>query len=155
MPGLQWSRRAPFWLFPTRRARFILDRLRSGSRTYDAGLIDKEYGELFRTDAACTADSVILWGWFLHKGVSCKTAPWFQLTLRSDQAPWLFKDGLGSSWASTTAELLASLVALHILERDFSQILSDRAISDAVFQGAQTTRRQARFLPGCSRRRSH
>ena len=115
--------------------RFILERLRSGSRTYPAGLIDKEYGELFRTDAACNADSVILGGWFLHKGASCKSAPWFQLVLRSEQAPWLFKDGLGSSWASTSAELLASLVALHILERDFSDILSGPGAFRCCFSG--------------------
>ena len=104
--------------------RFILDRLRNGARSYPAGLIDKEYGELFRTDAACNDESVILGGWFLHKGVSCSSAPWFQLRLGRGEAPWLFKEGLGSSWASTSAELLASLVALHLLERDFAEVLS-------------------------------
>ena len=104
--------------------RFILDRLRKGARSYPAGLIDKEYGELFRTDAACNDESVILGGWFLHKGVSCSSAPWFQLRLGRSEAPWLFKEGLGSSWASTSAELLASLVALHLLERDFAEVLS-------------------------------
>ena len=104
--------------------RFILDRLRSGARSYPAGLIDKEYGELFRTDAACNDDSVTLGGWFLHRGEGCASAPWFQLRLGRDEAPWLFKEGLGSSWASTSAELLASLVALHLLERDFAEVLS-------------------------------
>ena len=77
----------------------------------------------FRTDAACNDDSVILGGWFLHKGPDCASAPWFQLKLGPEEARWLFKAGLGSTWASTSAELLVFLVALH-LERDFAGVLS-------------------------------
>ncbi|CAE6925361.1 unnamed protein product [Symbiodinium sp. CCMP2592] len=115
--------------------RFILDRLRAGSRTYPAGLADKDYGELFRTDAACNSDSVVLGGWFLVRGVVCKSAPWFQITLRREEAPWLFKEGLGSSWASTSAELLSSLVALHLLERDFPEVFSCPGSFRACFAG--------------------
>ncbi|CAE7269737.1 unnamed protein product, partial [Symbiodinium sp. CCMP2592] len=115
--------------------RFILDRLRAGSRTYPAGLADKDYGELFRTDAACNSDSVVLGGWFLVRGVVCKSAPWFQITLRCEEAPWLFKEGLGSSWASTSAELLSSLVALHLLERDFPEVFSCPGSFRACFAG--------------------
>ncbi|CAE7417322.1 unnamed protein product [Symbiodinium sp. CCMP2592] len=115
--------------------RFILDRLRAGSRTYPAGLADKDYGELFRTDAACNSDSVVLGGWFLVRGVVCKSAPWFQITLRREEAPWLFKEGLGSSWASTSAELLSSLVALYLLERDFPDVFSCPGSFRACFAG--------------------
>ena len=39
---------------------------------------------------------------------------WFSLRLDRDQVPYMFKpDGGGSQWASTSAELLASLCALH------------------------------------------
>ena len=74
--------------------------------------------------AACNEYSVILGGWFLHKGPGCASAPWFQLKLGREETPWLFGEGLGSSWASTSAELLGSLVALHLLERDFAGVLS-------------------------------
>ena len=106
----------------------------SGQRcTYPAGLIDKDYGELFRTDAACNEDSVILGGWFLHKGPDCFSAPWFQLRLGREETPWLFREGLGSSWASTSAKLLASLVALHLLERGFAGVLSGPGSFKACF----------------------
>ena len=57
--------------------RFILERLREGSRTYPAGLIDKEYGELFRTDVACNADSVILGDGFCIRASLAKAPPGF------------------------------------------------------------------------------
>ena len=37
------------------------------------------------------------------------------LVFRSDETPWLFRGDGESSWASTSAELLASLVALKVL----------------------------------------
>ena len=49
-------------------------------------------------------------------------APWFSLEVRPDQAPWLFRGPeQESSWASTSAELLASLVALQIFIWDFRE----------------------------------
>ena len=104
--------------------RFIADRLRRGSRTYDSGRLERDCGELFRTDAACNEGSVVLGGWFLHKGSDPKKAPWFQINLSKDDAPWLFKKDSGSSWASTSAEVLASLAALHLLRRDFKELWS-------------------------------
>ena len=104
--------------------RFIADRLRRGSRTYESGRLEKECGELFRTDAACNEDSIVLGGWFLHKGPDSRRAPWFQITLSKDDVPWLFKKDSGSSWASTSAEVLASLAALHLLRRDFKELWS-------------------------------
>ena len=64
--------------------------------------------ELFRTDAKCELGRVVLGGVHLISGA------WFSVELRPEQAPYLFKDGGESQWASTTAELLAVLVALHL-----------------------------------------
>lgn len=72
-------------------------------------------GEQFRTDAKCTDEYVVLAGWELS------TRRWFSLRLGPKEVPYLFKPGLGSQWASTSAELLASLLALHVfgwLEKD-------------------------------------
>eukprot|EP00435_Cladocopium_sp_Y103_P004894 s4940_g1.t1 len=64
--------------------------------------------EQFRTDAKCTDDCVVLGGWELE------TRRWFSLKLTRDEVPFLFKpNGGGSQWASTSAELLASLAALQ------------------------------------------
>ena len=62
----------------------------------------------FRTDAKCTDTFVVLAGWEL------KTRRWFALRLGPKEVPYLFKPGSGSQWASTSAELLASLTALHL-----------------------------------------
>ena len=115
--------------------RFIQDKLERGRRTYDTGSGETELGELFRTDAACNESSVVLGGWFFWKGHSCWVAPWFQLTLTPSEVPWLFKEELGSSWASTTAELLASLVAIYILGRDFKDLIRSSGCFRATFQG--------------------
>ena len=64
--------------------------------------------ELFRTDAKCESGRVVLGGVHLISGT------WFSVELRPEQAPYLFKEGGDSQWASTTAELLAVLVALHV-----------------------------------------
>ncbi|CAE6952447.1 unnamed protein product [Symbiodinium sp. CCMP2456] len=64
-----------------------------------------------------------------------KKAPWFQITLDKEDAPWLFREGLGSSWASTSAEMLASLAALHFLKRDFRNIWDGPGLFQACFCG--------------------
>ena len=64
--------------------------------------------EQFRTDAKCTDTSVVLGGWEIS------TRRWFSISLSREQVPFLFKpDGGGAQWASTSAELLASLAALR------------------------------------------
>ena len=62
--------------------------------------------EIFRTDAKRTEDFVVLGGWELS------TRRWFSLRLTPHEVPFLFQEGKGAMWASTSAELLASLVAL-------------------------------------------
>ena len=64
-------------------------------------------GEAFRTDAKCTDSFVVLDGWELQ------SKRWFSLRLESSQVPFLFQPGKGSQWASTSAELLTTLAALH------------------------------------------
>ena len=64
--------------------------------------------EQFRTDAKCTDSFVVLAGWELD------TKRWFSVRLGPREVPYLFKPGIGSQWASTSAELLASLLALHL-----------------------------------------
>ena len=61
-------------------------------------------GEQFRTDAKCTDDEVVLGGWEMASGR-------FQVTINQQEAPYLFAAGKGSQWASTSAELLASMAA--------------------------------------------
>ena len=63
-------------------------------------------GEQFRTDAKCTMDEVVLGGWELDSG------RWFQIHIDENMAPYLFSPGKGAQWASTSAELLASLAGL-------------------------------------------
>ena len=62
----------------------------------------------FRTDAKCTDDSVVIAGW------ECvgDRRRWFSLSISEGAAPYFFKPQKGAQWASTSAELLASLAAL-------------------------------------------
>ncbi|CAE7021596.1 unnamed protein product [Symbiodinium natans] len=114
--------------------KFISSRLKAGCRTYPAGVGEKDLGELFRTDAACNENSVVLGGWFLHLGGEPSAAPWFQIILGREDVPWLFNEE-GSAWASTSAELLASLVALHLLGRDFGELLGGPGVLRSCFSG--------------------
>ena len=65
--------------------------------------------EVFRTDAKCEDGRVVLAGWEVSDDPM--KARWFRVELSPQMAPYLFKDGK-SQWASTSAELLASYVAL-------------------------------------------
>ena len=50
---------------------------------------------------------MVLAGWELQ------SKRWFSLKLGPEEVPYLFKEGGGSQWASTAAELMATLLALH------------------------------------------
>ena len=65
--------------------------------------------EIFRTDAKCENGPVVLAGWEVCDD-SLK-AKWFRVVLSPHEAPYLFKEGK-AQWVSTSAELLASYVAL-------------------------------------------
>ena len=62
--------------------------------------------EVFRTDAKCAKGKVVLGGHHLQTG------QWFSITLTEKEVPYLFKRDGETQWASTSAELLAVLVAL-------------------------------------------
>ena len=66
----------------------------------------------FYTDAKCADDLVVLGGWDAHKPHG--EAKWFSLRVTREQAPYLFDAEGRSQWASGSAELLATLVALWI-----------------------------------------
>jgi len=65
-------------------------------------------GERFRTDAKCAQGYIVLAGWDMQ------TRKWFALKLGPAEVPYFFKSDGSSQWASTAAELMASLVALHV-----------------------------------------
>ena len=65
-------------------------------------------GDQFRTDAKCTDTYGVLAGWELS------SKRWFALRVGPAEVPYLFKPGMGAQWASTSAELLATLVALQL-----------------------------------------
>ena len=67
--------------------------------------------ESFRTDAKCEPGKVVLGGWSTKAGLDPMVPPWFSLEVFPSDLPCLFRDG-ESGWASTSAELLASLAAL-------------------------------------------
>jgi len=66
--------------------------------------------EAFRTDAKCEDGRVVLGGWDMNDNTML--ARWFSIEVSPSEAPFLFRDGK-SQWASTSAELLASLAALN------------------------------------------
>ena len=62
--------------------------------------------EVFRTDAKCADNFIVLAGWEIT------SRRWFSIRFGPSEAPFLFKPTGESQWASTSAELLATLVAL-------------------------------------------
>ena len=96
---------------------FIRKKFLGGLRKIRCVESESYLGEVFRTDAKCEDGLVVLGGWTLGATGDPKMAQWFSLEVRPSQAPWLFRGpSQESSWASTSAELLASLVALKVFE---------------------------------------
>ena len=69
-------------------------------------------GVSFRTDAKCADGFVILGGW--DCAATTQESRWFSLKLTPLEAPYLFDENGRSQWASASAELLATLVALQV-----------------------------------------
>ena len=90
--------------------KYLLAELETESFTVSARAVIHFPCEAFRTDAKCTDTLVVLGGWEMG------SRRWFSLKLSRQQVPFLFRDGAGSQWASTSAELLAILVALHCFD---------------------------------------
>ncbi|CAE7247092.1 unnamed protein product [Symbiodinium sp. CCMP2456] len=65
----------------------------------------------FRTDAKCSDGFVVIAGWELSDDTF--SSRWFSLRLSPKDAPYLFDEKEKSQWASGSAELLATLAALH------------------------------------------
>ena len=86
--------------------KYILAELQVESYMVSAARPQHCTGEQFRTDAKCTDDMVVLGGWEIATG------RWFQVKINKLDAPYLFLEGKGAQWASTSAELLASMAAL-------------------------------------------
>ena len=105
-PGYQWLAavrkggvlQAPLIL--QRCCEFIRLKLQLGCRTTPCRLPEIQLGEVFRTDAKCDCDRVVLGGWSLSSGTDPKGARWFSLSLNKQQVPWLFKEGKGSQHCS-------------------------------------------------------
>ena len=94
-------------------------------------------GEVFRTDAKCEPGRVVLGGWLTLGGKKPTEAPWFSVAIGPAEAPWLFKgEDLQSSWASTSAELLSSLLALKVFKID--QLCGARRSTHVLRCGAGT-----------------
>ncbi|CAE7260349.1 unnamed protein product [Symbiodinium sp. CCMP2592] len=72
----------------------------------------KRAGVAFRTDAKCADGYVVLGGW--DCAGTTQESRWFSLRLTPSEAPYLFDSEGHSQWASASAELLATLAALHI-----------------------------------------
>ena len=87
--------------------RYILLELRGESYMVSTRAPLKFDGDQFRTDAKCATGFIVLAGWEL-----CSKR-WFSFRVLPCDASYLFKEGGDSQWASTSAELLATLAALE------------------------------------------
>ena len=93
---------------------FVMESLTSGLFRIPCRSPEAFGGELFRTDSKGADDRVVLAGWETKGSLDTSSARWFCLELSQADAPWLFKEGKGSSWSSTSSELLASLIGLQL-----------------------------------------
>jgi len=92
---------------------FLLEQYTVGKTMTPCNSPEVSIKQLFRTDAKCEEHQITLAGWWCADTLSTKEAQWFCIVLSSSDVPWMFKPGKGSSWASTSAEVLAVLIALH------------------------------------------
>ena len=88
--------------------KYLLSQLGALSRHLSSSKPLRSWHEEFRTDAKCEPGRVVLAGHHL------KTQEWFILDLGPHEAPFLFDEKGESSWASASAELMASMAALQI-----------------------------------------
>ena len=88
--------------------RYLQSQLEALTRRISSAAPLRTLAEEFRTGAKCEQGRIVLAG---HHLVDRQ---WFVIELTPDQAPYLFDNNLESSWASGSAELLATLAALEI-----------------------------------------
>eukprot|EP00435_Cladocopium_sp_Y103_P004193 s6226_g1.t1 len=87
--------------------KYILAQLRAETYMVSTARPKVFKGDQFRTDAKCANGYIVLAGWELA------TRRWFSLRIGPEDTPFLFKPNGDAQWASTSAELLASFLALH------------------------------------------
>ena len=87
---------------------YIASELRRKSFLVSAKVPTLFGSEVFRTDAKCTDDEVVIAGW----ECGSDDPRWFAISINEEMAPYLFKPGKGAQWSSASSELLASLAAL-------------------------------------------
>ena len=92
---------------------YLEEQLTKGERVVSSSLPPEPLGEILRTDAKFEDGKVVLAGWELGPTKLFSEARWFSLSLTESQVPWLFRSGK-SSWASTSAEMLASVAAIAV-----------------------------------------
>ena len=110
---------------------FIQEKFLKGLRKVPCGSREVNLGEVFRTDAKCSPGKVVLGGWMIGRQADTSQSPWFSIEISPREAPWLFKGpDHESSWASTSAELLGSLVALKVFDvaSNFRRIASSHVL---------------------------
>ena len=92
---------------------FVADMLKSGFNRTSGRSPLRGRGQVFRTDAKCEKDRIVLGGWELGEHSDPMQARWFALEVRESDAPWLFETSHLPS-RSTVSELLATLLALEV-----------------------------------------
>ena len=95
---------------------YIASELRRKSFLVSAKLPILFGSEVFRTDAKCTDDEVVIAGW----ECGSDDPRWFAISINEVMAPYLFKPGKGAQWSSASSELLASLAALDGLRSQWT-----------------------------------
>ena len=92
---------------------FVADMLKKGFNRTSGRSPLRGRGQVFRTDAKCEKDRIVLGGWELGEHSDPMQARWFALEVRESDAPWLFETSHLPS-RSTVSELLATLLALEV-----------------------------------------
>ena len=111
---------------------FIRQQLSDTDHLFSARRPLSSSGEAFRTDAKCACGKVVL------GGVDSSSGHWFCLVVTPQMAPFLFKENGDSQWASASAELLATLAALHCF--GYLDVSRDRKNLDLFVQGITDNR---------------
>ena len=89
----------------------LRDRFQRGLRTTPCRRPVAEPDKVYFADAGADGNQVTMGGWEAVLGQPLALARWFSITIRPDQAPWLFPDGTGARRIAA-AELLATLACV-------------------------------------------
>ncbi|CAE8678470.1 unnamed protein product [Polarella glacialis] len=95
---------------------FLEEQLNDGRHMLPCRKVWNNHGEWFRIETTCDDFKVVLGGWVYKDDTPTCQAKRFMLALGLAQGPWIFKEGKGSSWASTSAEMLGAMVAIQAFD---------------------------------------